>query len=543
MATADQKVTVESIENVKPQDMKVTDKLLVDAAGEVQHLPVPCSDPNDPLNFTTWEKMGVIISCCWFSIMSLSVVGGLGAILNVFIQMYTPEGISISEVVWLGTFPSLFVGVGNYLILPLGLVYGRRPATIASIIILLVATVGCAVSQTFGQHLGLRILQGLATGATESLLPLMLSEVTFVHQRGMIFGIYWATQNVVTSCLNIASSYEAAALGWRWFYWVYAIAVGVGLLVVLFGCFETSYHRRAQILNGQLVVTDQFGVTRVLAGTLAQAYLQQVQDADDESTIRDEARPKKSYLQMLRPCQKPGKHPVQTILMAWFHMLEAFSSPGILYATLLSSVVLGSSIGMSLTYDTVLLSYDWSAKNVGLINLGGVFGGFGGMLYAGVFGDWFILRLAKRSKGVHAPEHRLILLIFPGILAVISLLLYGFTAAGSATWGGPFMGWALFQVTFVSVLILSTSFAAEAWEQNPGPALVAVVGTKNIIAFGISYGLNPMVAKYSYPTAMGILTAVNAGVFLLGIPVYFFNPVWRRYMQRRELQQKDSPVL
>jgi hypothetical protein len=146
------------------------------------------------------------------------------------------------------------------------------------------------------------------------------------------------------------------------------------------------------------------------------------------------------------------------------------------------------------------------------------------MLYAGVFGDWFIVRMAKRTGGVHIPEHRLILLIFPGILAVVSLVLYGFTANNNTSWVGPYMGWTLFQVSFVSVLILSTSFAAEAWEQNPGPALVAVVGTKNIIAFGVSYGLTPMVTRYSYPIAMGILAAVTGGIFLLGIPVYFFNP-------------------
>jgi hypothetical protein len=52
---------------------------------------------------------------------------------------------------------------------------------------------------------------------------------------------------------------------------------------------------------------------------------------------------------------------------------------------------------------------------------------------------------------------------------------------------------------------------------------MAVVGTKNIIAFGVSYGLTPMVAKYSYPVAMGILAGVTGGIFLLGIPVYFFN--------------------
>jgi hypothetical protein len=46
--------------------------------------------------------------------MSLSVVGGLGAILGVFFQIYIPQGHTSTEVVWLGTFPSLFVGVGEW---------------------------------------------------------------------------------------------------------------------------------------------------------------------------------------------------------------------------------------------------------------------------------------------------------------------------------------------------------------------------------------------------------------------------------------------
>ncbi|RHZ64277.1 uncharacterized protein CDV56_105704 [Aspergillus thermomutatus] len=490
--------------------------VLVDTFGEIQRLPIPSKDPNDPLNFTYWEKLGVIVSCCWFSIMSLSVVGGLGAILGVFFELYIPQGHSSNEVVWLSTFPSLFVGVGNYIVLPLGLVYGRRPAAIISIVVLLGATIGCALSQSWEQHLGLRILQGLASGATESLLPLMLAEVTFVHQRGLVYGLYWATQNTITSCLNLASSYEAAALGWRWFYWVYVIAVAVGMLIVIFGCFETRYQRQAQFVNGRVVVTDQFGVTQVLSGEEAETYLA-ANSTNESEDVAEESRPKKTYLQMLAPISRSAPNPARTVLKSWFHMFEVFSSPGILYATLLSSVV-----------------YGWPAKNIGLINLGGVFGGFGGMLYAGFFGDWFIVWMAKRSGGIHTPEHRLLLLIFPGILAVVALILYGFTADGTATWGGPFMGWTLFQVAFVSVLILSTSFAAEAWEKNPGPALVAVVGTKNIIAFSISYGLIPMVQEYSYAAAMGILAGVTGGIFLLGVPVYLLNPAWRRYMKRRE---------
>ncbi|KAI9925831.1 hypothetical protein MW887_005637 [Aspergillus wentii] len=445
----EQKASVELKDNLEAQ-VSSSDDVLVGTGGQIKRLPVPSNDPNDPLNFTYWEKMGIIVSCCWFSVMSLSVVGGLGAILEIFIKMYTPQGHSTNEVVWLSTFPSLFVGIGNYLILPLGLVYGRRLGTIISIFVLLGATVGCALSQTWEQHFALRIIQGLASGATESLLPLMLAEV--------------------------------------------------------------------------------------LSGEEAQAYLGS-EGEHDQDTIPEELWPKRTYAQMLKPWSCPTQSPIKTVLMAWFHMFEAFSSPGILYATLLSSVVLGSSVGLSLTYNTVLeYNYGWEARNIGLINLGGVFGGFGGMLYAGVFGDWFVLRMAKRANGIHTPEHRLLLLILPGILTVASLLVYGFTANGNATWGGPYMGWTLLQIAFVSVLILSTSFAAEAWERNPGPALVAVVGTKNIIAFALSYGINPMVEKYSYPTAMGVLAAVTGGVFLLGIPVYLLNPAWRRYIRRRELK-------
>ncbi len=40
--------------------------LLVARDGAVRKLPVPSSDPNDPLNFSRSRKIGIIIACCWF---------------------------------------------------------------------------------------------------------------------------------------------------------------------------------------------------------------------------------------------------------------------------------------------------------------------------------------------------------------------------------------------------------------------------------------------------------------------------------------------
>ena len=72
MAPIDQKVNLEFVEDIEAStegEKRVRGKdggFLIDTSGNILRLPVPSADPNDPLNFTKWEKMGVIVSCCWF---------------------------------------------------------------------------------------------------------------------------------------------------------------------------------------------------------------------------------------------------------------------------------------------------------------------------------------------------------------------------------------------------------------------------------------------------------------------------------------------
>lgn len=358
----------------------------------------------------------------------------------------------------------------------------------------------------------------------------MLTDITFLHQRGKVFGFYWATQNIFSSLLGLAGSYEGK-ISWRLFYWVYVIAIAIGLVLAFFGGFETRYRRPATSLDGQIVFTDDFGVTRVMSDEEAQAYSTELTQIETTST----QPAKKTYLQMLHPWSGAVENPGRIILMSYVHMLEAFTSPGIVFATLVASIVLGCSIGASLTYNTVLETiYGWPAENVGLINIGGIIGGAVGMIYGGLLTDVVVLRLAKRNHGVHKPEHLLVMLIFPAVLGIGSLILYGYTAGGGYSWWGPFMGWTLFQVVFVTVLIITTAFAAEAWPKNPGPAMVVVIGSKNLISFGATYGLTPMVSLHGYRWAFGVLAGILGAIMLLGLPVYFLNPTWRAYVGKKE---------
>jgi hypothetical protein len=41
--------------------------VLVDGdTNELHLIPVPSSDPNDPLNWSNLRKAGVVVICCWF---------------------------------------------------------------------------------------------------------------------------------------------------------------------------------------------------------------------------------------------------------------------------------------------------------------------------------------------------------------------------------------------------------------------------------------------------------------------------------------------
>lgn len=419
----------------------------------------------------------------------------------------------------------------------MSLAYGRRPVFLASSIILLGATIGSAVQNDYSSHLATRKLQGLATGASESLLPLMLTEVTYLHQRGKVFGLYWMVQSIFSACLNIASSYISANIGWRWYYWIFAILVGVGIILTFFCAFETRFSRPATSIDGIIVTTDEFGVTHILPGDSTQTHpagmnVQPLGDLADVDTTR------KPYLQKLKPWSTPHPSPLRMILLSWVRMAQCMTSPAILFVVLSASIALGCIVDLSLTYDAVLQSKGWAPKDIGLINIGSIVEALLAAAYSTVIGDRFVLWIAKRNHGIHKPEHRLIVLVLPALLGVAMLLLYGFKAsdANASSWG-IVLAYTFYSTAWVTVLIVTTTFASEAAPKHPGPALVMVVGTKNIVSFGWTYGLTPLMNKGGYSYAYGVLAAVYGACFILGIPVYVLNPRWRRHAAAMEQRQ------
>ncbi|KAM0788370.1 hypothetical protein ACM66B_001510 [Microbotryomycetes sp. NB124-2] len=502
---------------------------LLDASGKVRLVPTPTDSPQDPLNWSTWRKVGVYVNVVFFSTMSLSVVGGFGALLGSFFPIYGAQGVSPDHIARLVTWPSLFTGIGNWIFLPLSLCLGRRPIFLVASLMLVASSVWAAKSgDSFNSHFAARLVQGLSAGATESLLPLIVTDMTYVHQRSTAFGIYWTLQNIFTSILNTCSSYEAANLSWQWYYWIFAILSAIGFVGSFFFLPESKFARPAFAVDGQLTRVDEYGNMIVLSDEQAK---EAAIVADTESTGTKTQVP---YLETLAPFSKPEPNSLKIIARSYIDMARALADPAILWALGASAAVLGTNIGISLTFGRILENeYGWAHQNTGLIYLGSIPAGILSFVVSGYLGDKMSLYFAKRNGGVHLPEHRLPAMIFPCVTGFALSLAYGFMAeAGNKIhWFGIVFAFAWTLFHFVSVLITTTAYAVESRSHHAGAALV--MGGKNIIAFGTSTAIVPLANSGRYAYGYGILSGTMFAWMLLGVPLYFLMPRYRAWLARK----------
>lgn len=104
------------------------------------------------------------------SITSVLITSGMGAILTNVSASYDDD----PRVVDLMTYPTLFMGIGNLIAMPLAMAIGRRPVFLASALVLLCGSIWCAASTSLGSHIAGRNILSLAAGQSEALCPMII---------------------------------------------------------------------------------------------------------------------------------------------------------------------------------------------------------------------------------------------------------------------------------------------------------------------------------------------------------------------------------
>jgi MFS family permease len=107
---------------------------------------------------------------------------------------HIPGAQPLSRVNLLASLPVLMVGLSNYFLIPLAVTFGRRPVIVFCGAIAWAACVWAGQSQSLESHLAARCVQAIGAGAVESLIPLIVQDMSFIHQRGRAIGLVWASQ-------------------------------------------------------------------------------------------------------------------------------------------------------------------------------------------------------------------------------------------------------------------------------------------------------------------------------------------------------------
>lgn len=93
---------------------------------------------------------------------------------------------AINKTAFFFTTTALLQGTGNLIWMPLVNKFGRRPVYMASYTIYLACAIWAACTTSYGSFLAARIFMGFGSGAAETMAPLSIADIFFLHERGWV---------------------------------------------------------------------------------------------------------------------------------------------------------------------------------------------------------------------------------------------------------------------------------------------------------------------------------------------------------------------
>ncbi|ERS97049.1 hypothetical protein HMPREF1624_06378 [Sporothrix schenckii ATCC 58251] len=492
-------------------------------------IPAPSQDPRDPLNLPLYRKLILLGVVSLFSSIGLTMVSGLGGILGIFIPEYVSQGYGVADITHLMTYPTLFMGLGNLVGMPLALAVGRRPVYLVSCIIMVVAGVLCVTQKSYSWHLGARMTMGLAAGQSEALCPLMVQEITFLHERSRYQMVFSALGNILTTVLVLLTSYIAASIGASGWYGLLTGLAGLVLVLSVLFVPETKYERPLAAYQGQATQVGAFA-EQTAVGDDAEYVVTRLKTTDERvlDTVRYAPRTWASDLRIV--VHKPDWHEGSRTVA---RMLTVMFFPDMLWGFLLNGLTLGVNVAIGTTYGNILSAppYSWPAQNISFANAGQIIVSLLSLVVLGWGSDALVRFFARRNGGVHQPQYRLVPLIFPAIVGTMASILYGQAAAHPQHihWFAIVFALNAYYFAFLGANQSAIVYALDAYPTRSGPALVVICAYRGILSFGTSYAVQPLIDLRGYDGAFlvyGVLTGVLAA---LGIPIYFFSARIRAY--------------
>lgn len=116
---------------------------------------------------------------------------------------------------------------GPIVVAPMSEMFGRLPVYHVCNAVFLAFTIACAKSTGTGMFLAFRLLAGAAGSAPLTIGGGTIADLMPKEKRGVAMGMFALGPTLGPSLGPIAGGFISQSIGWRWTFWVLAIAVGI----------------------------------------------------------------------------------------------------------------------------------------------------------------------------------------------------------------------------------------------------------------------------------------------------------------------------
>ena len=194
----------------------LADSIKTTASGDIILEPQPEDSANDPLNWSLWRRDVALVSLGLYCM----VCGGMTPVIAAgFHDVADEYGIDVTKVALTTGLYMMGLAVGNVVMSPTAILYGKRPVYLASALGLVGTSAWCAVSPTFTSLMLARICQGIVISPVECLPSATIAEIFFLHERAFRIGIYTMLLLGGKNLVPLVSAMIIERFGWRAVFW------------------------------------------------------------------------------------------------------------------------------------------------------------------------------------------------------------------------------------------------------------------------------------------------------------------------------------
>ncbi|OTB03845.1 hypothetical protein M426DRAFT_59696 [Hypoxylon sp. CI-4A] len=418
----------------------------------------------------------------------------------------------------------LFTGATTFFTASGANIWGKRPFFVISTVLLLISNVWGTFADSFPSLAAMRIFQGIASAPLETLVTSTVSDLFFVHQRGLRLSLWGAMLGTGVLLGQIISGFIIESLGISGTFAVSALIFCLILPLMYFVIVETTYTKP----RGPAASWDQRPESRESIDDLKK-------DLKGDDPTNESKEGYKSQLRLFR-----GRLSEESFWKGVVKPFPLVCFPAVIFSTLVYASFFCWLLMIGVLSVTIFSAppYNLNPAQVGLTNIPLAIGALIFSPISGWMADAIPVWMAKRNNGVFEPEFRLVLMVI-----AIPLSTAGFIGFGMAAAKGLSLTWCLVWITLHSIAVpfasqASISYVIDCHTKDANQAFVTINFVKAVLSFIASTVGNGLLAKFGPETLFTGIALLNLGISLLTIPSYIYGKRLRSWVARSDWAKK-----